>query len=629
MTSNGVALRQELSAAAARIRADFAFATIDVLVVVAAYTLGLALRMLDPLVSDPLSYWGDLFSWAMLAIVAIHLATNAMAGAYGHVWEHASMNEAVRVVAANAVATSLVLFGSVGARETLAVTIPVSAVVLGGFFSMLFMGLIRFRSRLFSLHRRGEGPRILMVGYGAEAATFGRRAAEVSGGRVVGFLADDRVDAASVRRLAGAPILGSIDQVGEVVVLHDVDEVIVIGKDPFRLRSVVDGCVDTDVHLRVLPLADEVLHEGESLVDPRDIRVEDLLSRDTVATDLTEVAALIKGKTVLVTGGGGSIGSEIVRQVSEFEPAALWAFDRDETLLHEGGLRWPESVRVVLGDVRDATATLRTFERIRPDIVFHAAALKHVPVLEANVEEAVLTNVLGTANVIQAGSRTGMQRFVLISTDKAVQPTSVMGATKRVAELLTKAGHERRDGCTYTAVRFGNVLGSRGSVIPTFVEQVKAGGPVTVTHPDMTRYFMTVDEAVQLVLQASAMASGSEVFLLDMGDPVRIDDLARRLIRLAGLIPGTDIEIRYTGIRPGEKLEEVLAHGPLHMTENPKVFEVPLEHPGAAVLFDAIGELDVAARAGDTFGVRRLLNDITEGTITGGIIDSQLSLTWP
>jgi FlaA1/EpsC-like NDP-sugar epimerase len=258
---------------------------------------------------------------------------------------------------------------------------------------------------------------------------------------------------------------------------------------------------------------------------------------------------------------------------------------------------------------------IRIFEHIGPHIVFHAAALKHVPVLEANPEEAVLTNVIGTRNVIEAGSRVGMERFILISTDKAVDPTSVMGATKRVAEIMTQVGSERDDGCVYTAVRFGNVLGSRGSVIPTFVEQIKSGGPVTVTDAGMTRYFMTVDEAVQLVLQASALATGSELFLLDMGEPVKIDDLARRLIRLAGLTPDEDIEIRYVGRRPGEKLNEVLSNHPLEHTAHDKIYDVRLDHPQAGTLMEIVTEMESSALRGETALVLAKLNELADGQL--------------
>jgi FlaA1/EpsC-like NDP-sugar epimerase len=304
--------------------------------------------------------------------------------------------------------------------------------------------------------------------------------------------------------------------------------------------------------------------------------------------------------------------------VLRFTPSSVCALDRDETLLHNAALRWTEGVEVALADVRDAERVLRVFEKFRPQVVFHAAALKHVPVLEDHPEEAVLTNIVGTRNVIEAGSRNDMERFVLISTDKAVSPTSVMGATKRIAELMTQAGAWRRDACIYTAVRFGNVLGSRGSVIPTFVEQIKAGGPLTVTDPAMTRYFMTVGEAVQLVLQASALATGSEIFLLDMGEPIRIEALARRLIRLAGLSPDKDVEIRYTGRRPGEKLNEVLALDPLEPTGHEKIFEVRVDQPMPAALIDKVAELEKLSLAGDTSRVNKVLRELT-----GGDVDSE------
>ena len=601
------------------------FAFIDVLVVVASYTIALSLRMIDPLVGDPRSdFWSDLFL-AMPVIVAVHIIANALAGAYGHVWEHASTDEAIRVIVATASATVVLLLANLIIRQgDDELIIPWATLVVGGLLTVALMGLIRFRSRLFSFRKQEGGPRILVVGSGPEAATFARRASEIEGGgTVVGFAADD-TSAFENRRLAGLPVLGELSDIAELITDHEVDQVVVIGKDPVRSRRVVDLCIGTEVGLRILPVAGDVLLAGEGLTDIRDIRVEDLLAREPVATDLSAVCDMIRGKVVLVTGGGGSIGSEVVKQVLEFEPSMVWVLDRDETLLHDSRLRWDGPTTAVLGDVRDAAGLLRTFNAIRPEVVFHAAALKHVPVLEEYPTEAALTNVIGTRNVIEAGSRTGMKHFVLISTDKAVDPSSVMGASKMVAEMLVKAGTERRDGCTYTAVRFGNVLGSRGSVIPTFISQVKAGGPVTVTHPEMTRYFMTVHEAVQLVLQASALAKGSEVFLLDMGEPVRIQDLARRLIRLGGLIPQVDIAITYTGIRPGEKLHESLATGPISVTSNPKVFEVPLSHPSSYLLFDTLADLEDACRAGDDARVLEMLNTLTSGRLNGQDPQSQL-----
>ncbi|MGB7861063.1 MAG: nucleoside-diphosphate sugar epimerase/dehydratase, partial [Acidimicrobiia bacterium] len=570
-----------LSRTASRIRTDIAFAVIDLVVVMAAYSIGLGLRTLDPLVGHVQDFWIDL-AIALPFIAAIHLTANALAGAYGHVWEYASMSEAVRMVIASASASATILTIAVLARERLGLIVPFGTLVLGGLLSLLMMGLVRFRSRLFSYRKSSDGPSILVVGQGLDAVAFARRAQEIDGGgRVVGFISEENSNSRPTRLLADLPVFGGIDDLASVIEDEDIDQVVVVSSDPDQARAVVDACLEVDVRLRILPAVEELLRDWRAPLDVRDIKVDDLLIRDPVATDMTAIGDVIEGKRVLVTGAGGSIGSEIVRQVLTFQPESVWALDRDETLLHEARLRWPGSVNVVLADIREAATVLRNFERIHPHVVFHAAALKHVPVLENYPEEAVLTNVVGTRNVIEAGSRVGVKRFVLISTDKAVDPSSIMGATKRVAEILVKSGNARNDGCLYTAVRFGNVLGSRGSVIPTFVSQIRSGGPVTVTDKGMTRYFMTVDEAVQLVLQAAGLARESEVFLLDMGDPVRIEDLARRLIRLAGLIPDVDIQIEYTGIRPGEKLVEQLTTGPVQTTAHPKIFEVPLTHPDA------------------------------------------------
>lgn len=610
---------QRVAAAASRVRADMAFAALDIFVVVAAYTLGLALRMLDPLIGDPGDLWADL-AMVMPLIVLVHLLANIAAGAYGHVWEHASTSEAARVVAANVAAWLVLAIGNHVARlpDPDLVVLPWSVIVVGGLVTLFAMGLVRFRSRLFSFHRLAGASKVLVVGTGWEAVQFARQAPQLGDGRrVVGFLSDNENEANGSRKLAGLQVLGCLDEIAEVIEANQVDEVIVVGGDSSKARKVVDLCMTVDVKLRTLPAAEDVLRDGVSTLDVRDIQVEDLLTRQPVETDLESVAGLVRGKRVLVTGAGGSIGSEIVRQVLQFGPESVFALDHDETLLHDAALRWTDGRHhCILADVRDAERVLGVVEDVRPHIVFHAAALKHVPLLESHPQEAVLTNVVGTKNVIEAGSRNGMERFVLISTDKAVEPSSVMGATKRLAEIMTQVGYERADGCVYTAVRFGNVLGSRGSVIPTFVEQIKAGGPVTVTDPEMTRYFMTVHEAVQLVLQASSLARGSEVFLLDMGEPIRIISLAQRLIRLAGLSPDRDIEIRFTGRRPGEKLTEVLALEPLVQTNNEKILEVRVEPPRAQVIMEGIVELETLYTSGESEKMARLLKRLAGESMT-------------
>lgn len=625
---------QKFAAAASRVRADMAFAALDVFVVVAAYNLGLGLRMLDSGIGDPSGLWADL-ALVMPLIVVVHLVANIASGAYGHVWEHASTSEAARVVIANLAASFVVLAGNLVARTyDPDFVVPLSVIVIGGLVSLFAMGLVRFRTRLFSFHRLSGAKRVLVVGTGWEAVTFARQLPQLNGGRqVVGFLSDRAEEANGSRKLAGQQILGCLDEIADVVEANRIDEVVVVGGDSAKARRVVDLCMDVDVRLRMLPAAEDVLQDGVSAVDVRDIEVEDLLVRQPVETDLAAVGELVRGKRVLVTGAGGSIGSEIVRQVLQFQPDQVYALDHDETLLHDAGLRWSDGHQAVLADIRDSQRVLSVFERLRPHTVFHAAALKHVPLLESHPEEAVLTNVVGTRNVIEAGSRNGMERFVLISSDKAVEPSSVMGATKRLAELMTQVGHERGDGCVYTAVRFGNVLGSRGSVIPTFVEQIKAGGPVTVTDPEMTRYFMTVHEAVQLVLQASALAKGSEVFLLDMGEPIRIVSLAQRLIRLAGLSPDKDIEIRFTGRRPGEKLTEMLALEPLAKTANDKILEVRVDAPRAHVLMDGVLRLEATSSNGDSGEVAQLLRELAGAATPNDSVlliedESRAVVTW-
>ena len=594
--------------------------------VLGAYSLGLVLRtldrlVLDPVVGDPSGLWYDLVR-VLPVIVLVHILANVIAGAYGHVWEYASTSEAARVVFSNAGAFGVLVVLNWVLRQIDGIVVPYSVLVVGALVSLFTMGLVRFRSRLFSIHKTTGAIKVLVVGTDREAAAFARQALELdSERRVVGFVADNRYALANGdRRLAGLEVLGELSDIASVVEEHDIDEVVVVGGGVERVRRVVDLCIDVEVRLRLQPGVEDVMREEGAAVDVRDIRVEDVLVRQQVETDLSQVEELIQGKRVLVTGAGGSIGSEIVRQVLCFQPQGIWALDRDETLLHDARLHWPGDVELELVDIRDTNRLIRICERVKPQIVFHAAALKHVPLLENHPEEAVLTNVVGTRNLIEAGSRSGMETFVLISTDKAVEPESVMGATKRLAEMMTQVGGERRDGCVYTAVRFGNVLGSRGSVIPTFVEQIQAGGPVTVTDPGMTRYFMTVAEAVQLVLQASALARGSEVFLLDMGEPVRIEDLARRLIRLAGLTPGKDIDIRFTGRRPGEKLSEILAAHPLQPTSHNKVFEVQLSQPHAPhTLMGLISELEESAMADDRERVLSLLSGATESSLRASV----------
>jgi FlaA1/EpsC-like NDP-sugar epimerase len=389
------------------------------------------------------------------------------------------------------------------------------------------------------------------------------------------------------------------------------------GKD---IRRVVGICKEAGVQVKIIPGMSELLDGTVRVRHLRDVRIEDLLRRDPIQTDTSAIAAMIRGRRVLVTGGGGSIGSELCRQVLRFRPQSLVILGHGENSVFEihnelarmlGSLATAEQdaeplpqIHPVIADIRMIDRLRPVFEHYQPEVVFHAAAHKHVPLMEANPIEAATNNVLGTENLLEVSAALGVECFVMISSDKAVNPTSVMGASKRAAELLMHQA-ATQTGKPYVAVRFGNVLGSRGSVVLTFQKQILAGGPVSVTHPEMTRYFMTIPEAVQLVLQAATLGQGGEIFMLDMGEPVKISDLARDLIRLSGLEVERDIDIRYTGIRPGEKLfEELFIQGEEYQrTDHVKIFiaasaanVVPLSlGEGMAKLRRAVREADERA----------------------------------
>jgi len=405
---------------------------------------------------------------------------------------------------------------------------------------------------------------------------------------VVGFVDDDPVKLGL--RVGGTPVLGRIDDLPALVTAHEVGEVLVAmpSAPGAVLRRVIHHCRDAGVRSRVLPTLSELVEGRVMYTQMREVRVDDLLAREPVHLDLPRVRKFASGKRVLVTGAAGSIGSELCRQIAGYGPDRLVLYDRHENGMYalemELRTRFPEvRLEPVLGDILLPDQLAAAFGTHRPELVFHAAAYKHVPLAERNVLEAVRNNVLGTRNVAEAAISHGTREFVLVSTDKAVRPTSVMGVTKRIAEMVLQG--LQNGGCRFVAVRFGNVLGSSGSVVPLFREQIARGGPVTVTHPDVMRYFMTIPEAVQLILQAATLGEGGEIFILEMGEPVRIVDLARNMIRLSGFEPDEDVEIVFTGLRPGEKLYEELLADAEHSQPTP--------HPKLRVA------IQKAPRAGD------------------------------
>lgn len=557
---------------------------------------------------------------------------------YYRLWRYASVQELRMIVMAGMTSSALIYVLNFGLMPFL-VSRPLgsrSIWLLEGVLSLCFLGASRFILRLLQERYRPQDlaqvrgfvrnpGKVLIMGAG-DAGAMILREIQSNGGlglKVVGLLDDDPAKLGF--SVHGVPVLGNREAIPALAAKHQIDQVIIaIPTAPGRdLREIVHICERADVQPLTIPGIYSLLDGTVRLNQVRNVEIEDLLRRETIVTDTAAVAQLLRGRRVLVTGGGGSIGSELCRQILRCQPAELVLLGHGENSIFEidneltrfiermGGTR-KIRMRALIADIRFPERIHSVFAQVQPEIVFHAAAHKHVPLMEANPEEAITNNVLGTRNVLNAALAHNVEHFVMISTDKAVNPTSVMGASKRVAELLV---HEAAisSGKPYVAVRFGNVLGSRGSVVLTFKQQIADGGPVTVTDPEMRRYFMTIPEAVQLVLQASVLGKGGEVFLLDMGEPVKIVDMAEDLIRLSGLEVGRDIEIVYTGLRPGEKLyEELFVAGENYArTQHEKVFIaanassfVP-EH-----LTESINALELAAERGDREAIIRGLRSL-------------------
>ncbi len=460
------------------------------------------------------------------------------------------------------------------------------------FISLPFVLFLRASKRIYLEVIRGykrEGNRTLILGAGYTGETILRDIIRNKEKQYnpVGILDDDPNKIGT--NICSVPVLGSIDSIEDVCRENKIETVIIAipSLNHTKIRRIFDRLTSVGVKdIKVVPSISRLPKDAVSVKDIRDISIEDLLSREEVKIDKEKIGEFINGKVVFVSGAGGSIGSEIVRQLINFFPEKIIMFEIDETELHNLMFEVREQAKnngvdlyPIVGDVRDKGKLERIFSSNRIDVVFHAAAYKHVPLMEFHPEEAIKTNIFGTFNLADVSVKYEVEKFVNISTDKAVNPTSIMGATKRVAEIICSTFNQK--GITkFVSVRFGNVLGSRGSVIPIFLEQIKRGGPITVTHPEMKRYFMTIPEAVLLVFQAAAISNGGEVFVLDMGNPVRIVKLAEELIKLHGLEPYKDIDIVYTGLRPGEKLfEELLtAEEGTYKTNYEKIFIAKISH---------------------------------------------------
>jgi FlaA1/EpsC-like NDP-sugar epimerase len=521
----------------------------------------------------------DLLTYTLLGLF-VRTAIFVPFGLYSRYWRYATVGEMWVIAVANFTATACLCalffalrdFGSWG-------ILPRSLPLLDGLLGFFAIASIRFSVRLAerSLRQRpcSDGRRVLVVGAGNVGQHIVKEMLDNPnlGMQPVAFLDDDA--AKQGVRISDLPVLGRLDELARVVADKKIAEVVIAmptapGK---TIRGLLEQCDQAEVSAKTVPAMSAILEGAVNVNRLRKVQIEDLLRRDSIRTDIAAVKELIRGRRVLITGGGGSIGSELCRQVFHCGPSELVLLGHGENSIfdiHNELLRLsrkmstengdgftPPLLQAVIADIRFRERVDAVVGRYRPDVIFHAAAHKHVPLMEMNPVEAISNNVFGTSNLLEAALHYDVERFVMISTDKAVNPTSIMGASKRAAELLV-LNAARKSGKPYGAVRFGNVLGSRGSVVLTFQRQIEEGGPVTVSHPEMNRYFMTIPEAVQLVLQAAVLGEGGDIFVLDMGEPVKIVDLARDLIELSGLEVNRDIDIIFTGIRPGEKLYEEL-----------------------------------------------------------------------
>ena len=542
-----------------------------------------ALLLLLDIIATYLSYWlasiltnvkGEVFVnneiYFVLGILAfINVVVLATFRLYNNLWEYASIDEVIQIVGATVLGTlgGAVFLWIIGTR------LPIRVFVVSCFLLIFFMGGIRFVFRFMrqkgraiaSSQRTCDRPRTLVVGAGETGSlAIGRMASKDPLMPGIPIVATDDDPAKRGQRIHGVKVSGGTTDIVDLVDRYDIEQIVVAipSSTPEERKRIYGECTKTDCRLRTLPNVRALSLDEIGDVSLRDVDVADLLGREEIVLNTRAVSGYIAGETVLVTGGGGSIGSELCRQLCTVAPARIVIFDiyeNDAYMLRNELLSEYDDIDIIIeiGNVCDKERVNEVFAKYRPGAVFHAAAHKHVPLMEHCPREAVHNNVFGTLNAVRAADAYGAARFIFISTDKAVNPTSVMAATKRMGEMIVQY-YARTSKTIFTAVRFGNVLGSNGSVIPVFQRQIAAGGPVTVTHPDIERFFMTIPEASRLVIQAGGMAHGGEIFILDMGEPVKIVDLAKGLIQLQGLTPDVDIKIEFTGLREGEKMYEEL-----------------------------------------------------------------------
>jgi len=556
--------------------------------------------------------------WKMLSVcLVVQTASFWGFSLYRGIWRFASMPDLLRIMRAVAIGV-LLSFAVLFIWQRLE-SIPRSVMVLYPLFLLAGLTLPRLLYRWHKDHYLGfsetQGKRTLIIGAGSAGEMLLRDLLKHDGYAPVGFLDDHHRKQGM--EIHGVRVLGALGDIERYISALSIDVVLLAMPSASKkvLQTLMQVCASHGVICRTLPSLPELADGKVSVNQLRSIRIEDLLGRESISLDDQHVRSFIHQRCVLVTGAGGSIGSELCRQVLLYAPSQVLMLDHGEfnlyTIDQELGGANPCAVPI-LGDMRDEARMRWIFETWHPQVVFNAAAYKHVPLVESNPAEGVKTNVLGTCQLADLAVEYGCQTFVQVSTDKAVNPTNVMGASKRMAEIYCQNLNARQQETAFITTRFGNVLGSAGSVVPLFQKQITAGGPVTVTHPDMTRYFMTIPEAVSLILQAGSMGEGGEIFVLDMGEPVKIIDLAEQMIRLSGMEPGSDIEIAFTGLRPGEKLYEELFHDQeaLVGTSHPRIMLSGSRQADWQQLQDVLRRLNKACVSRDVEHVRMLLKEL-------------------
>ncbi|RXM77060.1 polysaccharide biosynthesis protein [Clostridium tetani] len=564
----------------------------DIILLVLALYLSLLLR-LDFIISNE---YMEFFKYAVVPVILITLFFNKMFKLYDSIWKYASIEELISIIYSLSLSNVVIIlynyFVTYKLLETKYMRFPYAAHIIFWILSVAFLGGTRFLYRVVGEIQSDKicnkkKNKLLIIGAGDAAALLIKEIKKNTNlnYEIIGLIDDNEEKIG--KTINGIKVIGSRRDIINISEEKKIEEIILAipSVDAGTKREIINICKNTKAKLKTLPGIYEIIDGKVSISKIRDVSIEDLLGREEVKLNNDDINKYIKDKVVLVTGGGGSIGSELCRQITKFKPRKLLILDIYENNAYDLQMELNYSnpnldKEVIIASIREEERLREIFEKYKPEVVFHAAAHKHVPLMENNPAEAVKNNIIGTYNLVKCCHEYKVKKFVQISTDKAVNPTNIMGATKRFCEIMIQA-FDTISETEYVAVRFGNVLGSNGSVIPLFKKQIAHGGPVTVTHPEINRYFMTIPEASQLVIQAGGMAKGGEIFVLDMGEPVKINDLARDLIRLSGYEPDIDIKIKYTGLRPGEKLYEELLMDEIALTntEHDKIYvEKPTEN---------------------------------------------------